>query len=81
MQTFPSVNSPLEAFRISVLNLITGTFHGAGESRSMTVWPRKQYWERLLDTAILSKGMVEEKSVVVTRCFSIYVLQLSRSLA
>jgi hypothetical protein len=34
----------------------------------------------LLDTAIISNGVVEQKSSVVARWFSIYVLQLSRLL-
>jgi hypothetical protein len=33
-----------------------------------------------LDAAILSNGVVEEKSVVAASCFSVYVWQLSRSL-
>jgi hypothetical protein len=33
--------------------------------------------EMLLDAAMISNGVVEEKSVVVACCFSIYVLQLS----
>jgi hypothetical protein len=36
--------------------------------------------ETLLDSAIISNGFVEEKSVVVVRRFSIYMLPLSRSL-
>jgi hypothetical protein len=35
---------------------------------------------QFLDTAIIANGVVEEKSVVVARWFSTYVLQLSRSL-
>jgi hypothetical protein len=36
--------------------------------------------EMVLDTAVISNRVVEEKSVIVTRCLSLYVLQLLRSL-